>query len=164
MFYCVEIVRDENKDIIDRKIILASITPHFIRGAECVLVSDIERDIEITKVSVDGNGELFLEDDQDKIDARVTEEAIAMRVKRIAFGQRLIAIMSIRNDAKSLTQGQIVQLVTDFADINTAWLNGSIQTSRALIDAITPDETILTTADKNAMLAEIDNNLTSLGY
>lgn len=72
--------------------------------------------------------------------------------------------MSIRNDAKNLSGAQIVQLVQDFASINTAWLNGSIATSRALIAALTPDETILTTADKTAILAEIDANLASLGY
>jgi len=72
--------------------------------------------------------------------------------------------MSIRNDAKNLNGAQIVQLVQDFGSINQAWLNGSIATSRVLVDAITPDGTILTNADKTAILAEIDANLASLGY
>lgn len=165
MYFIVEIVRDENGDVIERNILHACSSPMLKRGVECVAILDeTDRDVSITKVSVDESGELFLEDDTDKIALQTSEDEIALRVTRIKFGQRLVAIMSIRNDAKSLTTQQIVQLVSDFADINQCWLNGSIQTSRALIDALTPDETILTTADKTAILAEIDANLTALGY
>ena len=164
MFYSIEIVRDENKDVIARNILSYSTQPIGVRGKEIAFINDVERDLETTKVSVDQDGNLYLEDDTDKLALQASEYEIAMRVQRIQFGQRLVAIMSIRNDAKSLTTEQIVQLVSDFADINQAWLNGSIQTSRALIDALTPDETILTTADKTAILAEIDANLTALGY
>lgn len=164
MFYQIEIVRDEEKNIIDRRAIMKTQQPTRLRGKEVEVLEDIDRDLDITKVSVDENGVLFLEDDADKIAARDQEIEIALRIKRIEFGKRLIAIMSIRNDAKNLTTPQIIQLVTDFSDINTAWANGSIATSRALVDAITPDGTILTTADKTAILAEIDANLTALGY
>lgn len=165
MFYVIQIVRDENGDIVDRLIASKAKKSALLRGVESVVIEDsVDHNILTSKVSVDGNGELFIEEDSDKVAAKASEDEIAMRIKRIDFGRRLIAIMSIRNDAKSLTQGQIVQLVKDFADINTAWLNGSISTSRALVDALTPDETILTTADKTAILAEIDANLTELGY
>jgi len=115
-------------------------------------------------VSVDGEGQLFIEPDPDKIAADEQEQEIELRVKRIQFGQRLIAIMSIRNDAKDLNPSQIVELVATFQTINTAWLNGSIATSRAIIDALTPDEELITSADKTAILAEIDAKWLELGY
>lgn len=86
------------------------------------------------------------------------------RMNRQDFGRRLIAIMSIRNDAKALNQSQIVQFASDYADINMALLNGSIATAKALIQAITPDGTITTQADKDALIAEINANETRLGY
>lgn len=161
-FYTIEILRDENGDIVDRKCLMRTNSPTMLRGKECVVVSS-ENKIEpdFVSVSVDGNGVLSV---AENTSLKTAESDIAVRMKRIQFGQRLVAIMSIRNDAKNLTGAQIVQLVQDFASINTAWLNGSIATSRALVDAITPDGTILTTADKTAILAEIDANLTALGY
>ena len=163
-YYFFEIIRNEQGEVTNRIVRYSSnkkhLSPEYEHG---VIESEEEVDL-FKKVSVDENGVAFLEEDADAIALQASEDAIALRIKRIAFGQRLVAIMSIRNDAKSLTGAQIVQLVNDFADINTAWLNGSISTSRALIDALTPDETILTTADKTAILAEIDANLTALGY
>lgn len=164
-YYVVEIVRDENGDITDRILRFATNKNRGGWGFESEIIADAtDWNLATTRVAVDGNGDAFLEEDADAIALQASEDEIALRVKRIQFGQRLVAIMSIRNDAKSLTTEQIVQLVNDFADINKAWLNGSIATSRALVDALVPDETILTTADKTAILAEIDANLTALGY
>lgn len=161
-YYTIEILRDENGDIVDRKCLMRTNSPTMIRGKECVVVeSQTEIEPDFVSVSVDGNGVLSV---AENTSLKTAEADIALRMKRIQFGHRLVAIMSIRNDAKSLTGAQIVQLVADFSSINTAWLNGSIATSRALVDAITPDETLITTADKTAILAEIDANLAGLGY
>ncbi len=165
MFVFVQIIRDGEGAVTERKILHGSSLPVKPDGIECEIVEAASgTDISRLKASVDGNGVLFLEDDDDKIAATAAEADIAIRMKRIQFGQRLVAIMSIRNDAKDLTGEQVVQLIQDFAAINTAWLNGMIETSRAMVNAITPDETILTTADKTAILAEIDANLAALGY
>lgn len=163
-FYQIQITRDFDGTITERKIIGCSSQPVARRGFEVQFVYADERDIETAMVDLDENDQMIIVDDPDKIAAKESEAEIAMRIERIKFGQRLVAIMSIRNDAKNLTTQQIVQLVTDFADINQCWLNGSIATSRALVAALTPDGTILTTADKNAILAEIDANLNTLGY
>jgi len=171
VWYLIQKIRDENGDVISHKVLGKSQTP-FATKTDHENVWHTDENHELLRVVVDGNGDavlddmnnLQLEDDTNAVSIAAQEEEIAIRVKRIEFGHRLVAIMSIRNDAKSLSQSEIVQLVNDFADINKAWLNGSIQTSRALIDALTPDETILTTADKVAILAEIDSKLTALGY
>lgn len=160
-FYTIQIFRDENGDVTNRKCISRSLSPLLRRGLECVAVPHDE-EIDPAYVSVEEvEGQLVVSENTTLKNA---EADIALRMRRIQFGQRLVAIMSIRNDAKNLTGAQIVQLVQDFASINTAWLNGSIATSRALVDAITPDGTILTEDDKTAILAEIDANLASLGY
>jgi hypothetical protein len=164
MWYLAQVFRDENGDIIERRLMGKSEKFELTSKQEHVILHDqIDHDIELSKVE-EQNGELVIVEDADKIAAQNAEVEIALRIKRIAFGQRLIAIMSIRNDAKNLTPAEIVQLVTNFSDINTAWLNGSILTSRSLVNALTPDEDILTSADKTAILAEIDANLVSLGY
>lgn len=160
-FYAIQIFRDENGDVTGYKCLSRSLSPVLRRGIECVSVQhdeEIHPDF-VTVEEVDGVLTI-----SENTSLKTAEADIAMRIKRIQFGHRLVAIMSIRNDAKNLTGAQIVQLVADFSSINTAWLNGSIATSRALVDAITPDETLITTADKTAILAEIDANLASLGY
>lgn len=92
------------------------------------------------------------------------ENDISTRMNRQDFGRRIIAIMSIRNDAKALNQSQIIQFASDYANINTALLNGSIATAKGLIQAITPDGTITTQGDKDALINEINANEARLGY
>jgi hypothetical protein len=165
MWYTIAIERNEEKEIVSRKIAAKAIEPVPMRGKECTWVFDqVDRDIDLTKVSVDESGELFLEDDEDKVAAAEQEIQIAVRMQRQEFGRRLIAIMSLRNEAKAFTPEQVVSFATTYANANTALLNGNIATARSLINAIEPDETITTTEDKAAMLAEIDSNWVRLGY
>lgn len=94
----------------------------------------------------------------------ISSNDLMNRIKRQDFGRKVIAIMSIRNDAKNLNSSQIVQFAQDYADINMALLNGSIATAKALIQAITPDGVITTQADKDVLVAEINANEAQLGY
>lgn len=160
-YYAFKITRNEAGEITSYKCMIRSLQDIGLPVGESVVVpSDLFIEPEYALVE-EVDGQLVVVEDTTR---KTSEEDIALRIRRIQFGQRLVAIMSIRNDAKNLTGAQIVQLVADFSSINTAWLNGSIATSRALVDAITPDETLITTADKTAILAEIDANLASLGY
>lgn len=159
--YCVQVFRNESGEITGGKCLSRSRTPIGRRGLETISI-EMEEEVAPDFVKVElVEGQLVISEDTEKI---AQEADIKIRIKRIEFGQRLVAIMSIRNDAKSLTTQQIVDLVAAFSSINTAWLNGSIATSRALVDAITPDGTLITTDDKTAILAEIDANLAALGY
>ena len=121
-------------------------------------------DIRTASVQDDGNGEPELYEDATKVTAQTDADDLVQRSKRREFGGKIIDIMSQRNDAKSLDQAQLETLIATYATINTMLLNGSISTARALINAVTPDGTITTADDKTALLAEIDANLTALGY
>ncbi len=167
MKYCIEIIRDENGDVVERNILFATTSMSAMpRGKECVVIdgpSDIDN-VGLKMVSVDENSELFIEDDPDKLAAQAAEDEIALRVRRMDFGRRLIAIISIRNDVKEFTQEQILQFMSDYSEINTALLNGSIGTAKAQIQAITPDGVITTQGDKDALLGEITAKEAELGY
>jgi hypothetical protein len=163
MWYSAKVYRDENKQITGYWLNGKGHNQPYAKGEHAYIFDTVDHDIELCKVEV-VEGELVIVPDEDKIAAKEAEDQIAMRMKRQEFGRRVIAIMSIRNDTKTLTTPQIVQFRSDYADINEALQNGSIGTARALINAITPDGTITTSADKTALLAEIDANLAALGY
>lgn len=91
--------------------------------------------------------------DQAKAD---TEAAIAARQKRMAFGSRMVAYMGVRNDAKSLNEAQTVSFLSTYGPIMQMFQAGAINTAKAQIEAVTPDGTITTQADKDALLAEIN--------
>jgi hypothetical protein len=166
MKYCVELIRDENQEITQRNILFAVMQICAIpRGKECIFVEGSDSDnISLKRCVLDENNEPIIENDPDKIAIQISENEIDLRMKRQDFGRRLIAIISIRNDSKDLDASEIVQFATDYATINTALLNGSIGTAKALIQAITPDGVITTQADKDALINEINAKETELGY
>jgi len=165
MFYLAQVFRNEENEITERRLLGKSSKNEMTSKQEHVIIFDsADHDLDRSKVSVDQDGNLFIEIDEDKVAALNQEIEITLRVKRMDFGRRLIAIMSIRNDAKEFTQEEIVQFMADYSDINTALLNGSIVTAKAMIQAITPDGTITTQGDKDALLNEITANEAALGY
>jgi hypothetical protein len=167
MNYCVEVIRDMYNNITGYNILFATSQVAVMpRGKECILLegpSDLDV-MGLQRVSIDQNGVPFIEEDPSKVALQVSEDEIKLRIRRQEFGRRIIAIMSIRNDSKNLTGPQIVQFATDYANINTALLNGSIATAKALIQAITPDGVITTQTDKDALINEIEANEANLGY
>ena len=165
VWYYVEIVRNDSLEITDR-ILRGYSNKRRANGiGEVQFVYAEEKDIALQRAALDGDGNLIVEDDPAAATAGVaTESEIQLRISRIDFGKRLIAIMSIRNDTKGWTSSDVAQFASDYADINTALLNGSIGTAKALINAITPDGTITTQGDKDALLGEITANEAALGY
>lgn len=85
-----------------------------------------------------------------------SEAAVAAKLKNMEFGKRVIAILSVRNDAKSLSAADIVSLTNTYAVIQSLLMSGSIATAKAQIEAVTPDGTLVTQDDKDALLAEIN--------
>lgn len=85
-----------------------------------------------------------------------SEAAIALKLKNMEFGKRVLAIVSIRNDAKSLQPADVVSLSNTYAPIQGLLLNGSIATAKAQVEAITPDGTLVTQGDLDAILAEMN--------
>lgn len=159
MKWLIEIIRDENGDIIDRKPKFRTDETAKPRGGEYIFVEDFETKYPLVDVDVDGNVSII--EDTAKKDF---EEGLILKLERMEFGKRIIGIISLRNDAKSLTQEQIQQLPVTYGDARAALQDGSIATARVIIDALVPDGTILTQDDKDAVIGEIDNNLTRLGY
>ena len=162
MKWMVKINRDENGDITSRDILYRTDETAKPRGGEFELVEGVETGYPLIDVQVvNGKDVVTVVEDTAKKDL---EESIALKVVRMDFGKRVIALLSVRNDAKSLTPAQIQQLPVTYGDARNALQDGSISTARAIIDAIVPDGTIVTADDKTAILAEIDANLTQLGY
>lgn len=84
------------------------------------------------------------------------DAAIAQKLKNMEFGKRVLAIVSVRNDAKSLQPADVLSLSNTYAPIQALLLNGSIATAKAQVEAITPDGTLVTQADLDAILAEMN--------
>lgn len=168
MYFTIKITRDEEGVITSRDVTQKSSEPNLPRGGEYLSIKgDKNLSLKNAKVKVEiaeGREYLSIIEDPAKKALSDSEEEIELRLRRMDFGKRLIAIMSIRSDEKELNTGQVVQLNKDFSDINAAVLNGSISTAKALISFFAPDGTIITQSDKDALLSEINNNETDLGY
>ena len=162
--FVLEVLRDGEENITGWEVRFASNKKKHTLDYEYIVIDGTGFDLATVSVQDDGAGNPELFEDEDKVGALQNESDIDLRIRRMEFGKRLIAIMSIRNDAKSLTVPQIAQFATDFADINTALLNGSIATAGTLINAITPDDVVTFQADKDALLAEITASQADLGY
>jgi len=87
------------------------------------------------------------------------EEQIAERRKKIAFGQRMIAYMGVLNDSKNLSVAQSQQFLQEVAPVMQLFQAGAIETAKDAISGITPDGTVITQADKDALLAEVNSYL-----
>jgi len=96
------------------------------------------------------------------IQANINKEAgIQQALFAREGGKRIVAFMNALNAAKPLTTAQ-VKLVLQDPDLNlikSMLESGSLLTAKEEITAYVPDETLITTADKTAILAE----LTALG-
>lgn len=85
------------------------------------------------------------------------EAAIAYAQKVMACGQRVIAYMLVRNQPKVLTTAQVDQMVQTYAPIKSLLETGSLNTAKEKIALVSADGTIVTEADKEALISEIDS-------
>lgn len=90
---------------------------------------------------------------------KTLEEQIQARTKRINFGTRIVALMGVRNDSKSLTAEQSASFLQTYGPIMQMLQAGALDTAKTQIEGITPDGTVTTQADKDALLAEINSYL-----
>lgn len=94
---------------------------------------------------------------------KATKEAqINSAEKRMASGRRVIALMLVRNSAKGLTKPQVAQMNSLYSSIKNLLETGSLETAKEAIQAITPDGTIVTNADKEDLVNEIDKEIVKL--
>jgi hypothetical protein len=93
----------------------------------------------------------------ERLAALALEAALQTRMSRQTKALRVIALIGHLNEQKSLTQEQVISFVSTYQSIQLMLLGLSIPTARAMIAAVTPDGVIVTQADKDALLAEIDS-------
>lgn len=104
-----------------------------------------------------------IEDITAEIEAREAkaqaEKVIQKKLERIEFGKRIIALISISNDAKELSSESLIALMSDphIQMIKGLLETGAIQTAR---DAIAmyqvSEESVFTEEDRTLLLNELD--------
>jgi hypothetical protein len=90
---------------------------------------------------------------------KAKRELIRNKMKDINFGKQVIALISVQNDAKNLNSTQIKQMLSTYATIEALLGVGSIDTAKGEVEAITPDGTLVTQANKDEILAMINEYL-----
>lgn len=88
-----------------------------------------------------------------------SENLIKDKLKNMDFGKRVLALVSIRNDAKTLSTVNVASISATYAPIQALLLSGSIATAKNQILSIVPDGTLVTQADLDAIVAEINSYL-----
>lgn len=88
--------------------------------------------------------------------AALQESKLQEKIKLLDAGKRVIALLNLRNESKNLTTAQVGQLISTFSNIKSALETGSLVTAKYLISQVTPDGVVITSADKAALIAELD--------
>lgn len=91
--------------------------------------------------------------------ARQKEAGIQAALKRIECGKRVIGLLVLRNSVKTLTTSNIAQINSTYAPIKGLIDTGSLNTAKEQMALIVPDGTLITTDDKNDLIAEIEKCL-----
>lgn len=97
--------------------------------------------------------------DADKLAKETLENGIAQAMSMRKCGERVMALMLVRNSSKGLSTGQIRQLVKNQEDIERLLSAGSLATAKEDIQASVADGVLITEDDKTALSAEIDKCL-----
>lgn len=87
------------------------------------------------------------------------EAGIAMAQKLRACGERVMALMLVRNQPKGLSTAQVKALVNAYAPIKSLLESGSLLSAKEEILAVEADGVLVTAGDKTALSAEIDKCL-----
>lgn len=84
------------------------------------------------------------------------EDAISVAQKLMKCGNKVMALMLVRNQPKALTTAQVDTLVQTYAPIKALLETGSLLTAKEKIAQVVTDGVIITEADKAALISEID--------
>lgn len=88
--------------------------------------------------------------------ARLREDGIQRALKRINCGERVVALMVLRNSSKTLTTAQIGQVNQTYGMIRTLLGTGSLVTAREQMAQVAVDGVMVTNEDKSELLSETD--------
>ena len=92
----------------------------------------------------------------EKAASEALEAQVATAKKAIDCGRDVIAYMGVRNLAKQLTTAQTKTLIASLAEIQSLLEGGAMATARAEILGITADGTLITEADRSAIVDRLD--------
>lgn len=87
------------------------------------------------------------------------QAALAQARRLRECGNNVIDLLLVRNASKGLTTAQVKQIVATYAPIQGLLQTGSLNSAKEEIQAVTADGTLVTNADKTALIAEIDKCL-----
>lgn len=89
--------------------------------------------------------------------ARLADEAaMAIASKALSCGKKVISRMLLQNKPKGLKKAQVRNLVKTYKDIKDLLDTGSLESAREDILAVAINEPIVTQADKDALVSELD--------
>jgi len=116
-----------------------------IEGYEKKLATDLVLDaaLQAQVMAEDGSKQLL-------------DSAINQVKKAMHCGKQIQAIMAIRNIQKGLLPAQVKSFMETYATVKSLLDSGALVTAKAEIEAMTPDGTITTQADKTAIIAELN--------
>lgn len=106
---------------------------------------------------------VLVENSAKKTEVQASEaqkEAMDLKLEKLAkdaqFGSSMIGLVGVRLRDKNLTRAQTKQVMKDYRELIDLLKVGSIEHSKAEVESITPDGTLISQGDKDALLAEIN--------
>jgi hypothetical protein len=87
---------------------------------------------------------------------KMDKMAMAIASKALDCGKKVISRMLLQNKPKNLKKAQVRNLVKTYKDIKNLLDTGSLESAREDILAVAINEPIVTQADKDALVAELD--------
>lgn len=97
--------------------------------------------------------------DAQKAQAKALEDAIQIAQNLRQCGERVVALMLVRNQPKNLTTAQVKSLVATYSPIKELLESGSLVSAKEEINAVAADGLLVTNGDKAALTAEINKCL-----
>lgn len=91
-----------------------------------------------------------------KAQEKADKMAMAAASKALECGKKVISRMLIQNKPKDLSKAQVRNLVKTYKDIKNLLDTGSLESAREDILAVAINEPVVTQADKDALIAELD--------
>ena len=91
--------------------------------------------------------------------AQTEGDAVAQIKRAMDCGKTVKAVMAIRNVQKGLTPAQVTQFIQAYATVSALLDAGALVTAKAEVEALTPDGTLTTAADKTAIVAQLNKCL-----
>jgi len=166
MYFLVEIIRDDAGLIVERNIVQKTNKKALKRGGEFVSVkqSELIPDIPLRFAIIEMvDNEITIIEDPDRETKEAPIKEWQLRVLRMDYGKKVMALVVVLNDAKVMDKDTLKILRKEYAEVSEALFNGYIEEAEELIADLKTNGDV-SQDDKNILLAEISMNKEGLGY